>query len=325
MKVIIPVAGEGTRLRPHTLYVPKSLLAVGGKPMLAHILTPIETLNPDEVIFVVGHLGQMIVEYVKEHYSFKPRFVPQTRLLGLGYAIYLALKDIDDNSPVLIILGDTIIDCNNHKFIDAGDNVLGVKSVNDPHRFGIAELDDGWIVGVEEKPTNPKSNLALIGAYYFKQSAPLKKALEKIVYGGATTNGEIQLTDALQIMIRDGVKFRPYQIDNWYDCGERETLLGSNQYLLTKLPPPVPIDGSVLTPPLYISPSAQISKSIVGPYVSISEGAIIENSIVTNSIIGEHSHISDAILEESITGFNAVVKGNKKRVDIGDWSEIDDQ
>ncbi|RKX25924.1 MAG: nucleotidyl transferase [Candidatus Zixiibacteriota bacterium] len=322
MKVIIPVAGAGTRLKPHTLHVPKPLMTVGGKRVLDHVLMPIVALDPDEVIFVIGHRGQMIVDYIKKHYSFKSRFVPQTKLLGLGYAIHLALDAVDDG-PVLIILGDTVAECDCHEFINTSDYVLGVKSVNDPHRFGIAELENGWVVGLEEKPVNPHGNLALVGAYYFKQSILLKKVLRSIVNVGTTTNGEIQLTDALQKMISEGVKFKPYQVNDWYDCGKRDTILESNRHLLTKLPPPTPIDGSVLIPPLHISPSAKIFRSIIGPNVSVSEGVIIENSIISDSIIGEHSRINDTVLEDSILGCRAIVRGNKIRANIGDWSEID--
>ncbi|MBU8934638.1 MAG: NTP transferase domain-containing protein [candidate division Zixibacteria bacterium] len=322
MKVIIPVAGAGTRLKPHTLHLPKALLPVGGQTVLGHILAPIKVLNPDEVIFVIGYQGQMIKDYIENNYSFQSRFVPQTELLGLGYAIHLALETVSEG-PIVIILGDTVIECDCHEFTDTGDYVLGVKPVVDARRFGIAEIEDGTIVGLEEKPDKPRSNLALVGAYYFSEPTLLKSALRTLVEQRTTTNGEIQLTDALQMMISDGIKFRPYDVGHWYDCGKKETLLQTNRDLLAKLPAPPPIEGSKLIPPLYIDPSARIVNSVVGPNVSISEGVVVEHSTIADSILGADSRIVDSEIEGSIVGRSTIINRVTGRVNIGDCSEID--
>ncbi len=323
MKVIIPVAGAGTRLKPHTITQPKALLHVGGKPVLAHVLEPLVPLEPEEVIFVVGHHGDQIMDYVRRHFHFNSRFVPQEKLLGLGYALHLALKDITDEA-VLIVLGDTVVECDCEAFVSAGDYVLGLRQVEDPTRFGIAEVSDGYIAGLEEKPDEPRTNLALIGLYYFRESALLKKHLEELVRSGTTTGGEIQLTDALHRMIEEGVKFAPFEVTGWFDCGKKETLLSSNREILTRLPQPAPVDGSVLVPPVFVAPTAQVRQCVLGPNVSVAEGAVVERSVVQNSIIGEDAHISDMVLDNSLVGRRAVVKGSKRQVNVGDTSRVDD-
>jgi len=323
MKVIIPVAGAGTRLKPHTITQPKALLHVGGKPVLAHVLEPLVALEPDEVIFVVGHHGDQVMEYVRRNFPFRARFVPQEKLLGLGYALHLAMSDLT-NEPVLVILGDTVVECDCKAFLDAGDYVLGLRQVDDPRRFGIAEVRDGYIVGLEEKPEEPKTNLALIGLYYFRESAMLKKMLAELVRSGTTTSGEIQLTDALHRMIEAGVKFSPYEVKGWFDCGKKETLLSSNREILMRLPQPGPIDGSVLIPPVFVAPTAKVVHSIIGPNVSIAEHAVVERSVVQNSIIGEEARVEDLVLDNSLVGQRAVVRGSRRQVNVGDTSRVDD-
>ena len=322
MKVIIPVAGIGTRLRPHTHSTPKPLLEVAGKPVLSHVLDPTLALNPEEVIFVVGYKGEDIESFVKANYSFTSRFVYQDKLLGLGYALDLALAEVGDN-PVLIVLGDTIIESDLGKLVEAGDNVLGLMQVGDPSRFGIAEIKDGVVVKLEEKPEHPKSNLALIGLYYFRSPNRLKWALEEIIRSGKTTKGEIQLTDALELMISEGVRFHTYEVQGWYDCGKKETLLDSNSRLLEKGEQPAPIEGSLLIPPVYISADATVTNSIIGPNVSISSGTTVENSIIRNSIVGSQTTIANVVLDDSLIGNKVNINGESRKLNIGDSSEID--
>ncbi|MDH4155942.1 MAG: sugar phosphate nucleotidyltransferase, partial [candidate division Zixibacteria bacterium] len=301
MKVIIPVAGVGDRLKPHTYSQPKPLLHVAGKPMLAYILDPLLKLNPDEVIFVIGFKGDQIRSYVEKNYDFKATFVEQDQLLGLGYAIKIALDRVDSDA-VLIILGDTIVECDLDKFISSGDNVLGLREVSDPRRFGIAEMKNGCVVGMEEKPARPKGNMALIGLYYIKESANLRRALEKVVESGKLTRGEIQLTDALQTMIREGTKFVSHEVQGWYDCGKKETLLETNRHLLKGRSTPAALEGSVLVPPVYVAPTAQIVNSVIGPNVSISDETVIKDCIIRNSIIGYGACLENVIIEDSLLG-----------------------
>jgi glucose-1-phosphate thymidylyltransferase len=321
MKVIIPVAGAGTRLKPHTLTLPKVLMHVGGKPVLAHVLDPLMKLQLEEVIFIIGSRGELIKDYVQQNYSFKARFVLQEKLLGLGYALHLALQSVE-NGPVLVILGDTIVGCDLEKFVKAGDFVLGLRQVEDPHRFGIAEISDGFVASLVEKPKHPRSNLALIGLYYFNQLSDLKKELQTLVQSGKLTRGEIQLTDALQAMINAGTRFVPYEVEEWYDCGKKETLLQTNRHLLQKLPPSPDIEGSILVRPVFTALTARIVNSILGPNVSVAEGAVVENSILKDTIISAQARVKNAILENSLVGRDATVAGETQIVSIGDSSQI---
>ena len=322
MKVVIPVAGEGRRLRPHTNTVPKPLLEVAGKPILAHILDPLAQLDTDEIIFVTGYLGSQIKEYVSESYSFKSSFVNQDRLLGLGYAVSLALDNIEE-SDLLIILGDTIAECDLAAFTNKSDYVLGVKQVDDPQRFGIADVKDGIVTKLVEKPKNPPGNLALIGLYYFKEIAMLKSELAKLIKSDKKTSGEIQLTDALQGMIESGTKFMTSEVESWHDCGKKETILQSNQHFLKTMNSSNSNNGSKIVPPVYISETADISKSTIGPNVSISKSVSISDSVIANSIIGENSTVKNADIKDSLIGKSVLISNYKGTLNLGDNSIIE--
>ena len=321
MKVVIPVAGVGARLKPHTHTIPKPLLEIAGRPILKHILDPVKKLKPSEVIFVIGYKGDQIRDYVKKNYEFKATFVEQDKLLGLGYAVSLAMPKVGE-SDVLIILGDTIVESDLKKFTRTGDYVLGVKTVDNPKRFGIAAVNDGYVSKVQEKPKNPEGNLALIGLYYFKESKTLHAELKKLVKSGRRTKGEIQLTDALFRMIERGSKFVPFEVSGWFDCGTKETTLLTNQHFLKKLPETKTIDGCDLVPPVYISKSAKVECSSIGPNVSVGESAIISNSTITNSIVGRNSQIDKVNVRDSLIGQNTIVKGYNGVLNIGDNSEV---
>lgn len=321
MNVIIPAAGIGSRLRPHTHTIPKSLLHVAGKPILAHILDTISKVATEEICIVTGFLGERVREYVSEHYRFQTRFVEQEDLLGLGYAVYLALQGLNDQ-PVLILLGDTIVETDLNSFISKGDNVLGLMSVADPGRFGIATVLDDRITRLVEKPENSESNLALIGLYYISATAMLKEHLRRLVDSGINTRGEIQLTDALQSMIAAGTPMTGFLVDGWYDCGKRETLIATNRHLLEKNTPTQTREGSVIIPPSYIAPTALVESSVIGPYVSISDRAVIKTSIIRNSIIGYEAEVRNALLTDSLIGHRAVVFGDFRALNVGDSSEV---
>jgi glucose-1-phosphate thymidylyltransferase len=321
VKVIVPVAGYGSRLRPHTFSTAKALLHVAGQPILAHVLAPIIPLKPEEVIFVIGFRGEEIQEYVEHNYSFPSKFVRQDKLLGLGYAVYLGLRAIQDGE-VLVLLGDTIIETDLSDFIQMKASVLGVRQVSDPNRFGIVEIRNGQIIGLEEKPLKPKTNLAIVGLYYFNNSQSLRKVLNEHVESGMKTRGEIQFTDALQKMIELGETFVPYEIDSWYDCGKKETMLDTNRHLLEKMNMDGQIPGTTIIPPVYISPGAVIKHCVLGPNVAISEGASVKYSVIRNSIIGPDAQIENVVLEDSLIGRNATVHSSSKKLNVGDSSEI---
>ena len=321
MKVIVPVAGIGTRLRPHTHPAPKPLLHVAGKPILGHILDAVVPLRPEQVIFVIGHMGEQIIDFVKSQYDFETLFIEQTELLGLGYAVYIALEQTGD-TDALVLLGDTIADADLPAFVQAGPHVIGLKAVEDPHRFGIAEVEGGRITRLVEKPEEPASNLAVVGVYYFSDVRPLREELHTLIQSDVTTRGEYQITDALQRMIERGLHLAPFEIANWYDCGQKDTLLATNRALLKGSPSAVGGAGAVLIPPVYVAPDAVVEQAIVGPYVSIGAGATVKNCIVRNSIISANARVSDILLDSSLVGTSTEIRGHFKKFNIGDDSEV---
>jgi glucose-1-phosphate thymidylyltransferase len=322
MKVIIPVAGIGTRLRPHTYTVPKVLLHVAGKPILAHILDIVKKLKISELVLITGFLGDQIVEYVKKNYDFKCKFVEQKELKGLGYAIYKAIPEMKDNEPVLIILGDTIFDADLKPVIHGDYDSLGVMPVADPRRFGIVEMKGRFVRRLIEKPERPTSHLAVVGVYNIRNTPLLRQCLEHIVKNKITTKNEYQLTDALQLMIDRGAKFKTFKIKGWYDCGKPETLLATNRKLLAKLEPVSRVKTALILPPVFVSKSARVENCILGPNVSVADKAVLKNSIIRNSIIGIQATVENSILDSSLVGNRAQVKGVFRQLNVGDSSEI---
>ncbi|MFH1687702.1 MAG: sugar phosphate nucleotidyltransferase [bacterium] len=317
MNVIIPVAGSGTRLRPHTYATQKALLPVANRPILDHIVAPLSELSVEQCVFVIGHLGSQIREHVTDNYDLPASFVRQDSLLGLGYAIHQGLRSIAPG-PTLIVLGDTIAKCDLQQFTSGNHHRLGVCEVDDPHRFGVAQVDNGLIVELEEKPQQPKSNLALIGLYFFQDSRVLFDMLDQLVSQGRTTRGEIQLTDALAMMIKAGERFEPFAVDGWYDCGQKDTWLATNRHLLQSGEnSPADAGSSII-----VSPSAQIGESDLGPNVAVDSGAIVRRSRLKNCIIGAGALIEDSTLVDSIVGRGAVVRGVHGSVNVGPDSEI---
>jgi glucose-1-phosphate thymidylyltransferase len=327
MHAIIPVAGVGSRLRPHTYTLPKVLLNVAGKPILGHILDRIRGDGVTSATIIVGYMGNLVEAYVRtHHHDLKVNFVTQDELLGLGHSIWVARDYIpSEGKPLLIILGDTIFDVDLKPVLESGISSLGVKIVDDPRRFGVAELSGGYISRLVEKPEHPATNLAVVGLYYIQHPEKLLKALNTLVEGDHRTKGEYQLTDALQMMIEGGEKFSTFMVDGWYDCGKPETLLSTNRHLLQQSPKNREIQGVVTIPPVYIASNAKIMNSIIGPFATIGEGAVVTDSIIRNSILGDESSATGVLLDNSIIGNNGSVKGGFKRVNAGDSSEVDFQ
>ena len=329
LRVIIPVAGVGSRLRPHTHTAPKVMVQVAGKPMLGHILDELKNYDVDEITLVIGHLGEAIVNYVTEAYDFNFRFITQSELKGLGHAIWMTGEHLrDKEAPLLIILGDTIFAANIRSIIGSDSNWIGVKEVEDPRRFGVVELEGDRIKAMVEKPENPPTNLAIVGIYYFTDGRALFKCLDEVVESGQTTAGEIQLTDALQKMIEQGKPMKPFIIDGWYDCGKPDTLLSTNRILLGKNHPILDAQAverfkdSRIKPPVSIGKGVTIENSIVGPNVSIADGVTIRNCIVRESILSKNAVVEDIILENSILSDHARGTGQWYSLNIGDSSDI---
>lgn len=323
MRAIIPVAGLGSRLRPHTFSRPKVLLNVAGKPILGHILDRIIADGITEVTIIVGYLGEMVEEYVRTNYRIDATFIQQPDPMGLGHSIYLARETFEPNEPLLIILGDTIFDVDLRSVITGAHSSLGVKSVDDPSRFGVVELQNDFIKRLVEKPEQPISNLAVVGIYFIKDSKLLTACLTDMIAKNIRTKGEYQLTDALQMMVDRGEKMTTFHVDGWLDCGKPDTLLSTNRYLLDRESSSRKIADVVIIPPVYLAPTAEVTRSVIGPYATIADGAVVSHSIIRNSIIDDHAQVVQSLLDNSIVGSSAVVKGSYKRINAGESSEID--
>jgi glucose-1-phosphate thymidylyltransferase len=338
MKVIIPVAGLGTRLRPHTHTKPKPLVTVAGKPVLGHILDKLVGLDVEEIVFITGYLGDQIERYVTETYDFKASFVEQKELKGQAHAISLARERID--APVLIIFVDTIFEADLGQLADLpSDGVIYVKEVPDPRRFGVVTLNHaGLITRFVEKPDTPVSNLAVIGVYYLKDWRLLYDCIDELIERDIQTKGEYFLADALQLMVNRGARLNAWTVDVWEDCGTPDAVLHTNRYLLEhgQAPPLLSPSGrgaggeggteaidSHIIPPVYIHPTARVVKSIIGPYVSIAADCQVINAIVRDSILDEGATIEHTMLDQSLIGKKAIVRGRYRKLNVGDSSAVD--
>jgi glucose-1-phosphate thymidylyltransferase len=323
LRAVIPAAGFGTRLKPHTYSLPKVLLNVGGKPILGHIIEKLLDEKIFKATFITGYLGEQIVDYVGKNYpALKAEFVNQEEMLGLGHAIQIAVPTFDEEE-IFIILGDTIFDVDLKPVLSGKVNSLGVKSVDDPSRFGVAVCENGRILKLIEKPAEPISKLALVGLYYISNTKLLIDSLNELFVRDIKTRGEFQLTDALQIMIDKGEKFTTFQVEGWYDCGKPETLLSTNKFLLAKRGTNRIIENVVINDPVFIAESAVVRNSIIGPYTTISENCEVTDSIIRNTIVSSGARIGRVILEDSIIGSNALVNSAYKKMNTGDSSEIE--
>jgi glucose-1-phosphate thymidylyltransferase len=314
----------GTRLRPQTHTIPKALLMVAGKPILGHILDDVLPLGPSEVVLVVGYMGERVVEYVRRDYPEVPvRYVDQPERKGLGHAIWLARETLRPGEPALVILGDTIIEADLPRVVTKGETSLGVMEVADPRRFGIVFLDaGGHVTKVIEKPDKPESNLALTGVYYFRDAGLLAESLDMLMARGITTKGEYQLTDALQILIELGEKMTVFTLTGWYDCGKPETLLETNRFLLERSRTTAALDGCAVIAPVAIDPRATVERCVIGPHVTIAAGATVRDSVVRNTIVGRNAVVEQMMLDSSLVGENAALRGRLQRLNVGDDSEI---
>ena len=238
MKAIIPVAGTGTKLRPHTYTQPKALIPIAGKPILAFIIDEMVEAGVKDFVFIVGYLGDKIRDFVEKKYPhINAHYAEQILREGIGHAIWHAREFVRQNEPVFIALGDSVFDLNLKEIASAPSSLLCVKKVDDPRAFGVVEMEEknGLIRRLIEKPVIPKSNLALVGLYKINESDALFSALDYLIQNNLKTRGEIQLTDALMRMIEIGVVFKGYKVNNWFDCGRKESLLETNAILLKKI------------------------------------------------------------------------------------------
>lgn len=320
MNIIVPAAGEGIRLRPHTHTQPKCLLYVAGKPILGHILDGFKGFKISRLVIVLGTKSDSIIKFCKK-YSYNFKFVAQEKRLGLGHAIYTGAKGLQGSTMVL--LGDTIIDCDFKDFTNRKTNMLAVKAVENPKRFGIVETKGVDVIGLEEKPLKPKSNLAILGLYYFQHIERVHKAVAYLMKRGIKTKGEYQLTDALKHLLETDNRFKIMKVNKWFDCGTADALIETNRHLLKKTHHFKKRKNTIILPPVYISNTARISNAIIGPNVSIGEGATIENALIRDSIINKEAYIQNTLLSESIIGEKACIKGQLKKLSVSDSSVIE--
>lgn len=330
MKVIIPVAGFGKRLRPHTLINPKVMLNVGGKPMIHYIIDQlIKDKIATSIVLITGFLGDKIKDYLNNTFEFNFEYAEQDEAKGLGHAVYCAKDSFKNkNEEALIILGDTLFDVDLKDMIKNKYSVIGVKEVLDPKRFGVVEKDsEGFITKFVEKPASEKispSKEAIVGLYYLKDSAKLFSSLEYIMKNNITVKDEYQLTDALENMINNKEKIVTYNVEGWLDCGKPETLLETNRYLLNKNHVKLKnnFKNTLIIEPVFIGRDADIEDSIIGPYATINQDCFIRNSIIRNSILDKSTVVENAVIDSSIIGEEASIKKESLILNIGSHSEI---
>ncbi len=328
MKIILPVAGKGTRLRPHTHTKAKSLVHVGGKTVLEHIVSRLTVLGADEYIFITDENGQQIEDFMAAKFpELSCSYVVQKERLGPAHAVALASPRIEQGDDVLVVFNDTIFVTDLER-IDAlcadCDGLIYSKEVEDYQRFGVNVVRGGYIVDMVEKPDTPVSKLAQVGLYYLKDGKGFIDSIEQTISAGETVKGEYYLPAVFMRMIGQGRKFRAPEIDAWLDCGKPETLLESNRYLLRgRHHAHGEVLNSVLIEPVHIEKGAVVRGSIIGPNVSVAAGSVIEESIIKDSIINADSTVRDMVLESSLLGDSVRLIGSPRRMNIGDHSLIE--
>ncbi len=324
MKAVLPVAGVGTRLRPLTVSLPKVLVPVAGRALIDWILLELLAEGLEEAVFIVGYREELVREHLARTWpDLKCTFVRQEQMLGLGHAVSLGLSE--DDGEVFIILGDTLFTADIAGIRARSSNVLGVKTVKDPRRFGVAETEGERITRLVEKPEHPTSNLALVGLYNIKQGGVLKESLERMIAENRRTRGEFQITDALQERIEAGDPYEAVEIGDWFDCGKKETLLATNRHYLASRACPAEeprLENSLVLPPVSFGPGVVLRDSIVGPNVSLGEGCVIEHSRVRESILAEGCRVSHSSLVESVFGEQAACEAGPRILELGDHSRL---
>jgi glucose-1-phosphate thymidylyltransferase len=304
MKIVLPVAGNGLRLRPYTENVPKCLLPVAGKTILDWIVDDSLSLKPSETIFITGYKAEVVDTFLTQRPAWgKTRTVVQSDPQGLGEAISLALPFVGDDEPLLIILGDTLFEADLSILPNVDENVLYTYKVEDPRRFGVAVTDgSGRIMRLVEKPQEFVSDEAIVGIYYIKDTKALKQCLKFLMDNNIRTKNEFQLTDALQMMLERGCKFRTAPVQKWLDCGLAETLLDTNAHVLKRVDnsASVNLPGVKVIAPCYIGKDVKIENSTIGPNVSVGDGCVIENSTISNAVLWDAVKVCGQTLDNVI-------------------------
>lgn len=318
MTVIIPLAGRGTRLRPLSWSIPKPLLPCGGDTVLGWIFKSIKTLSPEKIVLVIGYKGDLIRDWVNKNYGNLPvEWVVQEEPEGLGQAVWEAGRFVLPESEVLIYLGDTIFDLD-WSLIKAGkENIIGVRKVKDPERFGIVKVKGDKVLDLVEKPANPPSNLAVVGLYYIKKWKLLHRHLDLMIEKGIKTQGEYQLTDGLKYMLKkENIDLKTLLISKWYDCGTIDSLLVTNSSILKDYSSWFQ-DKNPIENHSYISCSSKLEDSNIGPFVTIGQNSFIESSDIRNSIVGDTVKIVNSDIYDSVIGNGSEIVNVRGKVIVG--------
>ncbi len=330
MKIIVPMAGRGSRLRPHTLTVPKPLVPVAGKPIVQRLVEDLSASYPgkvDEIAFIIGDFGDEVEKdllAIAEGLGAKGTIYKQDQPLGTAHAIYCAEPSLSGN--VIVAFADTLFRAN-FDFDANEDGIIWTQRVEDPSAYGVVKLDEeGYITDFVEKPTTFVTDMAIVGIYYFKDGDNLKAELKHLLDNDIKEKGEFQLTNALENMKAKGKRFRPGIIDEWLDCGNKNAVVYSNKRVLSfnkasaTVHPSVKTDNSVIIPPCFVGEGAVIENSVIGPHVSVGHNTRIENCVIKNSVIQNDTYVKDVILEDSMLGNKAKYEGSPSVISIGDYS-----
>ena len=333
LTIVIPMAGWGTRMRPHTWSKPKPLVNVAGKAVLDHIIDVIATATDlDNCRFagIVGYHGEKIKAHMEENYpEIEAHFYVQEEMLGQTHAIAMAREAI--KGPTIVLFSDTIVQDDLSFLLDPDQNpegVIWVKKVEDPRPFGVVSVgEDGFVSDIIEKPDNFDNDLAVVGYYYFASGEALMAAIDRQLNDKMITKGEYYIADAIKLMIEDGLHLVPKPVDIWLDAGLPETVLSTNRFLLEhgaeSVTAPKFNNGVKIIPPVYIHPDNEITASVIGPYVAIGEGCKISYSKIENSVVDHHASIETSQLRDSLIGSRAQVIGARGKLDIGDDSKVE--
>ena len=331
MKIIVPMAGRGSRLRPHTLTVPKPLVPIAGKPIVERLVEDITRVcgqKVDEIAFVIGDFGKEVESEllnIAEGLGAKGSIYHQHEALGTAHAILCAKESL--NGSVVVAFADTLFRAD-FKLDSSKDSIIWVQQVKDPSAYGVVKMDDNSVIThFIEKPTEFVSDLAIIGIYFFKDGSNLRNELQFLIDNNITDKGEYQITDALENMKLKGLKFYPGKVDEWLDCGNPKAAIHANKRVLDFSENKhersgLKLDNATIIEPCYIGANVQLSNCTVGPYVSLGDGSVVSDSLLKNSIVQNNTTLKNADLEDSMIGNNVTYKGGSKQVSIGDYSTI---
>jgi len=331
LKIIVPMAGFGSRLRPHTLTKPRPLLPMAGKTVLDHFLntfTSIPLTKQVEYVFIVGQMGEQIQEYISRNFPQMPaQYVVQPEMRGQSDAIHLAEEHLD--GPCIVAFSDTLVNTDFTSLINTtAEAVVWVKQVEDPRRFGVAEVNtSGYVNRLIEKPEDMSNNLAIVGIYYFKDGRKLCAAIDEQFKRDIKLRNEYYLADAVNILLEKGLKMRARPVDVWLDAGTPDTMLSTNRYLLENgndnSDDFQPREGVSILPPVYIHPEAQITSSVIGPNVSIGAGCRIDACVLSNAIVDDETTVDHLVIDSSLLGKNVRVSGKASQLNLGDRAQVD--